>query len=64
MLELPEETAYRKIVQTGRMAESLGARNLGLGTYTSVVDDAGLTNARELTVPVTTDEAFSVSIAV
>src|SRR5690606_10051966 len=37
MLELPENTVYRKIVQTGRLAERLGARLLGLGAFTSVV---------------------------
>ena len=31
MLELPEKTVYRKIVQTGRLAERLGAQVLGLG---------------------------------
>jgi len=64
MLELPERTVYGKIVQTGRMAEALGAQILGLGAYTSVVGDAGLTIARELAVPVTTGDAFTVSVAV
>ncbi|HEY6072874.1 MAG TPA: hypothetical protein VIV15_05640, partial [Anaerolineales bacterium] len=57
-------TAYRKIIQTGRLAEKLGAQMLGLGAYTSVVGDAGLTIARELRVPVTTGDAFTISIAV
>jgi predicted amino acid dehydrogenase len=64
MLELSERTVYRKIVQTGRMAESLGAQILGLGAYTSVVGDAGLTIAEELDVPVTTGDAFTISVAV
>ena len=54
MMELPERTVYRKIIQTGRMAEKLGAQILGLGTFTSVVGDAGVTIASALTVPVTT----------
>ena len=29
MLRLPQETVYRKIIQTGRMAEKLGAKILG-----------------------------------
>ncbi|MCL4259278.1 MAG: hypothetical protein KJZ52_01510, partial [Anaerolineales bacterium] len=29
MLELPERMAYRKIIQTGRLAETLGAQILG-----------------------------------
>ncbi len=64
MMELPERTVYRKIIQTGRMAEELGARILGLGAYTSVVGDAGLTVARALDVPVTTGDAYTVSVAV
>ncbi len=64
MLELPEKTVYRKIIQTGRLAEKLGAQMLGLGAYTSVVGDAGVTVARALDVPVTTGDAYTVAIAV
>ena len=42
MLEIPVSAAYTKIVQTGRLAERLGARILGLGAFTSVVGDAGI----------------------
>jgi predicted amino acid dehydrogenase len=64
MLELPEKVVYRKIIQTGRLAEKLGANILGLGAFTSVVGDAGLTIARELDVPVTTGDSYTVSLAV
>ncbi len=64
MLELPENTVYRKIVQTGKLAERLGAGLLGLGAYTSVVGDAGVTIARQLTIPVTTGDSYTVAIAV
>ena len=64
MLNLPEKTVYRKIVQTGRMAEKLGAKMLGLGAFTSVVGDAGITIAKGLDVPVTTGDAYTISIAV
>ncbi len=40
MLELPEREVYRKIIETGHMAEKLGAMILGLGAFTSVVGDA------------------------
>jgi predicted amino acid dehydrogenase len=33
MMELPERTVYRKIIQTGRLAEKLGAQILGLGVH-------------------------------
>ena len=64
MLSLPQKTVYNKIIQTGRMAEKLGAKMLGLGAFTSVVGDAGITIAKGLDVPVTTGDAYTVSIAV
>lgn len=62
--QLPEKRVYRKIIETGRLAEKLGAKILGLGAYTSVVGDAGWTVAQELDIPVTTGDAYTVSIAV
>jgi predicted amino acid dehydrogenase len=64
MMELPEETVYRKIVQTGKMAEKLGAKILGLGAFTSVVGDGGITIAKQLEIPVTTGDSFTVAVAV
>jgi predicted amino acid dehydrogenase len=64
MMELPERTVYRKIVQTGLLAEKLGAQILGLGAFTSVVGDAGVTIADRLDIPVTTGDSYTVSMAV
>ena len=64
MLELPEKMVYRKIIETGRLAERLGANILGLGAFTSVVGDAGVTIAKALDVPVTTGDSYTVSLAV
>ncbi len=64
MLELPVRIAYAKIIQTGRLAERLGADMLGLGAFTSVVGDGGKTVAEALDVPVTTGDAYTVSVAV
>jgi predicted amino acid dehydrogenase len=64
MMELPERTVYRKIIQTGRLAEKLGAQILGLGAFTSVVGDAGVTIAEALDVPVTTGDSYTVTVAV
>ena len=63
-MELPERTVYRKIIQTGRLAEKLGAQILGLGAFTSVVGDAGVTIANALDVPVTTGDSYTVTVAV
>lgn len=64
MLRLPARVVYRKIIQTGRLAERLGAGILGLGAYTSVVGDGGLTIARTLGLPVTTGDSFTVSLGI
>ena len=64
MMELPERTVYRKIIQTGNMAEKLGANILGLGAFTSVVGDAGVTIANGLNIPVTTGDSFTIAMAV
>jgi fatty aldehyde-generating acyl-ACP reductase len=64
MMELPVQVVYKKIIQTGRMAEQLGANILGLGAFTSVVGDAGVTIAEALDVPVTTGDSYTVALAV
>lgn len=64
MLTIPPQAAYRKIIQTGRLAERLGARILGLGAYTSVVGDGGLTVARALQIPVTTGDSYTAYLSV
>ncbi len=64
MLELPQKVAYTKIIQTGRLAERLGAQILGLGAFTSVVGDGGITIANALDVPVTTGDAYTIAVAV
>ncbi len=64
MLALPVQTVYNKIIQTGHKAEKLGAKVLGLGAFTSVVGDAGVTIAEKLDIPVTTGDSYTVAIAV
>jgi fatty aldehyde-generating acyl-ACP reductase len=61
---LPEKRVYRKIIETGRLAERLGAQILGLGAFTSVVGDAGLTISRALDVPVTTGDSYTIAVAI
>lgn len=64
MLRLPTSLVYRKIIQTGKLAEKLGARILGLGAFTSVVGDGGVTIAKHLNIPVTTGDSYTVAQAV
>ena len=64
MLELPPQAVYDKVVQTGRLAQKQGARILGLGAFTSVVGDGGVTIAQRLNMPVTTGNSLTVGLAV
>lgn len=61
--QLPEKRIYHKIIQTGQLAEKLNAQILGLGAYTSVAGDAGLTVAKALDIPVTTGDSYTVGLA-
>ena len=64
MLTLPPREVYRKIVAAGHLAEELGAKILGLGAYTSIVGDGGVTIARELAIPVTSGDSYTAAVAV
>ncbi|OQY36670.1 MAG: shikimate dehydrogenase, partial [Anaerolineaceae bacterium 4572_5.2] len=64
MMSLPPQTVYKKIIQTGKVAQKKGAKLLGLGAFTSVVGDAGLTIASKLDIPVTTGDSYTIAVAV
>ncbi|HSH03206.1 MAG TPA: SDR family NAD(P)-dependent oxidoreductase [Anaerolineae bacterium] len=64
MMSLPPQVVYRKIIQTGKKAEKLGAKILGLGAFTAVVGDGGQTIAKHLNIPVTTGDSYTVAMAV
>lgn len=64
MQKLPTDFVLRKIIQSGRLAEKLGAGILGLGAFTKVVGDAGFTVSRHLKIPVTTGNSYTVATAI
>ena len=64
MLSLPPQVVYKKIIQTGKLAQKLGAKILGLGAFTSVVGDGGITIAKYLEIPVTTGDTYTIVIAI
>ena len=64
LLTVPTRVAYNKIVRTGQLAQRLGAQILGLGAFTHVVGDAGLTIDRRLDIPITTGGSYTVAISV
>lgn len=63
MLELPEPYVMRKIIQAARKAEELGAKIVGLGAFTSVVGNAGITVAKAVNIAVTTGNSYTVATA-
>ena len=65
-LELPTELVYEKIAQAGRVGAEQGAKIVGLGAFTSVVGDAGLTVAEKLrgVINVTSGNSYTVYTAI
>lgn len=64
MLALPPQEVYRKIIAAGHLAESLGAKILGLGAYTSVIGDGGRTIADALNIAVTSGDSYTAAVSV
>lgn len=64
MLELPEEFVLDRIIESGRIAQELGANIVGLGAFTSIVGDAGVSIAKALDIAVTSGNSYTVATAV
>jgi predicted amino acid dehydrogenase len=60
MSHSPEFT-YRRLLDAARIARSLGAQIMGLGAFTKVIGDAGLTVAKRAPLPITTGNSYSAS---
>jgi predicted amino acid dehydrogenase len=60
MSHSPEFT-YRRLLAAADMARKLGAQIMGLGAFTKVVGDAGVTVARQAPLPITTGNSYSAS---
>lgn len=63
-LSLPRETIYAKIIAAARLGQERGARIVGLGGYTSVVGDAGVTLASRMPdLAVTSGNSYTIATA-
>lgn len=60
MSHSPEFT-YRRLLDAAQLAKRLGAQIMGLGAFTKVVGDAGLTVAKRAPLPITTGNSYSAS---
>jgi len=63
MVTLPEDYVIRKIIKAVNLAKEQGAKIVGLGAYTAVVGDAGITISKNVDVPVTTGNTYTVATA-
>jgi Predicted dehydrogenase len=52
---------YRRLLAAARLAKRLGAQIMGLGAFTKVVGDAGLTVSKRSPLPITTGNSYSAS---
>ncbi len=61
MLSHSPEFTYRRLLAAADMAEKMGAQIMGLGAFTKVVGDAGVTVAKRSRLPITTGNSYSAS---
>jgi predicted amino acid dehydrogenase len=64
LMESPLEFVYPRLIQCGRIAEAQGARIVGLGAFTKIVGDRGVTVAHNLRIAVTTGNSYTAATAV
>lgn len=64
MMTLPESVVIQKIINAAKVAEQLGAKIVGLGAFTSIVGDAGISIAKNVKIAVTTGNSYTVATAI
>ncbi|MBW3622879.1 MAG: shikimate dehydrogenase [Armatimonadetes bacterium] len=63
-LRYDKEYVYRHIAAAGQLAADQGAKIVGLGAFTSVVGDGGISVAKMLPIAVTTGNSYTVATAI
>lgn len=61
MMKHDERFTYKRLNRAAQMAEKRGARIMGLGAFTSVVGDAGVTVAHEADIAITSGNSLTVA---
>ncbi len=64
MLEMPREEVYTRIVRAIEIGAELGAEVAGLGAFTGVVGDGGVTVAQRSPIPVTTGNSLTIAAGI
>lgn len=52
---------YRRLIVASRMAEQMGAKIMGLGAFTKIVGDAGITVAKKADIAITSGNSLTVA---
>lgn len=61
LMRRPTSFTYRRLIKAARMAERMGAKLMGLGAFTSVVGDAGITVAQKAAIGITSGNSLTVA---
>jgi predicted amino acid dehydrogenase len=64
LLRRPPAFTYRRLIRAARMAERMGARIMGLGAFTSVIGDSGITVAQRSAIGITSGSSLSVAATI
>lgn len=64
MINLDEEFVINKIINTVKKCKKIGSDIVGLGSFTSVVGDKGITISKNVDIPVTTGNSYTVATAI
>lgn len=64
MLTMPRDEVYKRIVRAIEIGAELGADVAGLGAFTGVVGDGGITVAQRSPIPVTTGNSLTIAAGI
>ncbi len=64
MIDFPREEVYKRIVRAIEIGAELGADVAGLGAFTGVVGDGGITIAERSPIPVTTGNSLTIAAGI
>ena len=64
MMTLPVDFVLEKIIECARVAQETGAGIVGLGAFTSVVGDGGITIAENVDIAVTTGNSYTIATGI
>jgi fatty aldehyde-generating acyl-ACP reductase len=64
IMEFPREEVYKRITRAIEIGAELGAKVAGLGAFTGVVGDGGVTVAQRSPIPVTTGNSLTIAAGI